>query len=212
MQDTALFWDRVAEKYARRPIADMTSYTRTLDRTRSYLSPKDRVLELGCGTGSTALLLAESVASISASDLSAEMIRIGKAKAREQGIKNVTFHTAELFDDALNVGPYDAVLALNLLHLLPDPAAAARRINGLLTPGGLFISKTVCVPPRGWGLKMGIVKMILPIMQWLGKAPFVRFMHIEELESAISEAGFRIVESANYPAMSPSRYIVARKL
>jgi len=47
-------------------------------------------------------------------------------------------------------------------------------------------------------------------MQWLGKAPYVRFMEIAELEHIISSEGFKIIETGNYPP--PSRYIVARKV
>ena len=51
--------------------------------------------------------------------------------------------------------------------------------------------------------------MALPLMQWLGKAPFVKFMEIAELEGHIKEAGFEIIESSMTPP--PSRYIVAKK-
>ena len=210
MIDAAEFWNRAAAKYAKSPIANMDAYSYTLERTRSYLSASDRVLEVGCGTGSTALLLAESVAHITASDLSANMIRIAADKARDQGISNVTAVTAGLFDSAIEGGPYDAVLAFNLLHLLEDSRAAVRRINALLKPGGTFISKTVCLPGSGAPLKFRVMKMILPLMQWIGKAPYVKFMDTEELEDLIASEGFKIVESGTHPA--PSRYVVARKL
>jgi len=218
MQNAATFWDNVARKYAKSPIADMDAYTYTLERTRSYLSPDDTILEVGCGTGSTALLLAGDVGHITASDLSANMIKVGSDKAKEQGIPNVKFVKAELFDSAIDNdspdgspdGSYDAILAFNLIHLLPDTPAAIRRINGLLKPGGTFISKTVCQPGAGASLKFRLIKMILPLMQWLGKAPYVRFMEIAELEHIISSEGFKIIETGNYPP--PSRYIVARKV
>ena len=212
MQDTAKFWDKVAVKYAGRPIADEDAYARTLERTRSYLSPNDGVLEVGCGTGSTALLLAGDVGRITASDLSGNMIRIGSEKARDQGISNVTFVNAALFDGVLENGPWDAVLAFNLLHLLEDLPAAIGRIDGLLKPGGLFISKTICATGPGMPLKLRLMKMILPLMQWIGKAPYVHFMAIEELEETIASGGFTIIETGNYPASPPSRYIVARKI
>jgi 2-polyprenyl-3-methyl-5-hydroxy-6-metoxy-1,4-benzoquinol methylase len=212
MQNAAQFWDHAAEKYAKSAISDMDSYTYTLERTRSYLSPNDQILEVGCGTGSTSLLLAGDVRHVTASDLSANMIKIGSEKAEAQGVSNVTFVTAALCDSAIENGPYDAVLALNLIHLLEDAPAAVRRINGLLKPGGVFISKTVCRPGAGTPLKFRLIKMILPLMQMIGRAPYVNFMEIAELEGIVSSAGFKIIETGNYPAAPPSRYIVARKL
>lgn len=210
MQDSALFWDKTAEKYAKSPIADEAAYAYTLERTRSYLSADDSILEVGCGTGSTALLLAGEVASVTASDISPNMIAIGAKKAKAQNINNVTFVTAALSGSALDEGPYDAVLAHNMLHLLEDVPAALRRIHGLLKPDGVFISKTVCMPKSGAPFKFRLIKMILPLMQWVGKAPYVNFMEVNELETMVTDAGFKIVETGTYPA--PSRYIVARKI
>lgn len=212
MQDAATFWDKAARKYAKSPIADMDAYTYTLGRTRSYLKPSDTVLELGCGTGSTALLLAENVAHITASDLSANMIKVGTEKAAAQGISNVSFVQSDVTGAALGDTSYDVVMAFNLIHLLEDPKAAVRRVHGLLKPGGLFISKTVCTPGATLPLKFRLILLVLPLMQMLGKAPYVNFMHIEELEALITAEGFEIMEAGNYPAAPPSRYIVARKL
>lgn len=212
MTDQTKFWDKIAEKYAKDPIADMDGYTYTLDRTRSYLSPTDRVLELGCGTGSTALLLADSVAKITASDLAPNMIRIAKEKAEKEGTTNIDFLAADLFDPANEQGPFEAVLAHNLLHLVETLPEALNRINGLLKPGGLFISKTFCVDPDRLTAKIRAMRVILPIMQMVGKAPFVAFMTSTEYERHISEAGFKIIETGNYPATEPRRYVVAKKL
>ncbi len=210
MQNAAEFWDKVAPKYAKSPISDMDAYTYTLERTRSYLSPDDRVLEVGCGTGSTALLLANNVKHITASDLSSKMIEVGMEKTRDQDVSNVTFVTAELFDSAIDNGPYDTVMAFNMLHLVEGPREALGRINGLLKPGGLFISKTVCRPGAGAPFKYRFMRLIVPLMQMLGKAPYVNFMRVEELEDMVASAGFKIIESGTYPP--PSRYIVARKM
>lgn len=209
MQQAATFWDNTAEKYANSPIQDLKAYNYTLERTRSYLSPTNKVLEVGCGTGSTALLLSENVDQIDASDLSGKMIEIAARRSREQGVTNVNFITADLLNGAIDNGPYDVVLALNLLHLVKDTPAAIRRINGLLKPGGTFISKTVCQPGKGASLKFRLIKAVLPIMQFLGRAPYVKFMEIKELENQLTSQGFKIIESGNYPP--PSRYIVAIK-
>lgn len=212
MQNAEKFWDKVAKKYAKSPVADMEAYTYTLDRTRSYLSANDKVLEVGCGTGSTALLLAADTGQIKASDLSGKMIEIAKEKARDQGVSNVEFIKADLFDDRLEDGPYDVIMAFNILHLLEDISSAVQRINGLLKPGGTFISKTVCKPGKGTPFKFRLLLAILPIMQFFGKAPFVNFMTIAELEETVSSQGFKVIETGNYPAAPPCRFIVAKKL
>ncbi|MCP5081417.1 MAG: class I SAM-dependent methyltransferase [Alphaproteobacteria bacterium] len=212
MQNAASFWNKAAQKYAKSEISDMDAYTYTLGRTRSYLSSNDQVLELGCGTGSTALLLAGNVGHITASDLSENMLKVGTEKAAGQEISNVTFVQSDVMGSAIGEGPYDAVMAFNLLHLLEDPKGAIQRVGGLLKPGGLFISKTVCTPGAGLPFKFWLILMVLPIMQWLGKAPYVNFMEIEELEAMIRAEGFEIMEAGNYPAAPPSRYIVAKRL
>ncbi len=209
MQQTTTFWNKIAEKYARTPIEDVPAYEYSLERTKSYLTEKDHVLELGCGTGSTALTLAPNVKKITASDLADNMIRIAKDKAREQQVDNVEFVVADVFSPAINQTPYDVVMALNLIHLLKDTKAVMQRAHEQVKPGGLFISKTVLRPGKNAKLKFKIMLMVLPLLQWLGKAPFVKFMETPELEGHVMEAGFEIIETGNYPATS--RYIVARK-
>jgi len=211
MPTTAEFWDSVAEKYARSPIRDMDSYQYTLGRTRSYLAKTDKVLELGCGSGSTALLLAESVGRMTSTDIAPAMIEIARRKAAEAEAGNVRFEAAGILDAPRDDAPYDAVLAFNLLHLVRDVEGALAHINGLLKPGGLFISKTICRPVAGFSFQYVLMRLALPVMRALGKAPFVAFRSIADWEAMITAAGFEIVETGNHPAQPPSRYIVARK-
>ena len=211
MKTATEFWDAAAEKYSKAAIEDMDGYNYTLDRTRSYLKPTDIVLEVGCGTGSTALLLAPSVKHITGTDVSGNMIKIANDKVQQEGTQNISFAALDVFDDSQDQGPYDVVLAHNLLHLLEDVPAAINRFNGLLKPGGLFISKTFCQDGGKLSFKMKLMMMALPIAQMLGKAPFVNMMSITELETMISNSGFEIIETGNYPATAAGRYIVARK-
>lgn len=211
MQSTAAFWDKVSVKYAKQPIADEAAYQLTLDKTKGYLKADDHVLEVGCGTGSTALLLAENVQHITASDISGKMIEIGRGKAEAQDVSNIDFIQSDLLDDAFTEKTYDAVLAHNMLHLIEDMPSAIQSIHSLLEPGGIFVSKTVCTFGAGAPLKWYLLKLALPIMQFFGKAPYVNFMNVKELESLIENSGFTILESGNYPETALSRYIVARK-
>lgn len=211
MTSDIAFWDKMADGYSRQPIADMAAYEYTLNRTRSHLGANDRVLELGAGTGGTARLLAPGVAHVTATDLSPNMTAIGRTKAADEGISNVTFRAASVEEALADETLFDAVLALNLLHLLHDPEDVAKKVHARLKPGGLFISKSVCLPVGRAPLKFTLIKAALPIARALGKAPYVNFMRIDALEAHITRAGFDIIETGNYPANPPNRYIVARK-
>lgn len=210
MRDAATFWNGMAAKYARSPIKDMQSYDYTMERTAAYLAPDDKVLELGCGTGTTALRLADKVAHYTGSDIANEMIEIAKGKAADAKVENVNFITGGVKN--ITSEPLDAVLAYNLIHLLDDPNEAMAKAHELLKPGGYFISKTVCNPSKSKSWKFRLIKAALPLMQMVGKAPYVNFMEIPELEALIEEAGFKIIETGNYPADPPCRFVVAQKM
>lgn len=209
MTDTARFWDRSAKKYASAPIKDIPAYEYTLDRTRSYLMPTDRVLELGCGTGSTGLLLAGAVAQYHGTDISPEMIRIARDKAAAEAVDNITFTAATAQEGMVAAGPVDVVLALNLLHLLRDVEDLFDRIHAALPPGGHFISKTVCLAEPSIGVRRFAFRAMIPLMRLVRLAPFVRSFRFDGLENSIEAAGFEVIETSTGPAMS--RYIVARK-
>lgn len=214
MIQNATFWDKVAPKYAKSPIADQAAYEYTLDRTRTYLSPKDSVLELGCGTGSTALLLAPDVKQITAIDLSPGMLVIAREKAAKAGVNNVSF---EVGADVPKQDQFDVVMGYSLFHLIPDMEKRFAQINELLPKGGYFISKTVCLGERSAGisgaLKTLAIRIAIPVMQLIGKAPYVRNFSVKELEHAVTDAGFEIIESGSHPkGPPPAHYIVARKV
>lgn len=200
------FWDRRAAEYAKKPVPDERAYAQTLERVRAYLTPNDRVLELGCGTGSTALALSASTPDILATDYSAEMIAIATAKARAAGVTSVRFRQSDTEDLALGEEPFDVVLAMNLLHLVGDVPALARRVHGLLRPGGLFVSKTPCLGDQGLA-----VRWVVPLLRVFRAAPYVNFATERSLVTDVTGGGFEIVETGMYPRKSRSFFVVARR-
>ena len=136
----AAFWDKIAPKYAKNPITDMNNYRATLDRIKAILQPHHRVLEIGCGTGSTALELADGVDRYIGTDASTGMIKIAQAKIQKDAPEHLRFavHAAE----DMPAAPHDVILALNLLHLVPNLEEVFDRTYEALPSGGLFIAKT----------------------------------------------------------------------
>ncbi|HKL55911.1 MAG: class I SAM-dependent methyltransferase [Roseovarius sp.] len=207
MADTQ-FWDRVARRYAARPIGNMAAYETTLERTRAYLRDTDQVLELGCGTGSTALLLAPGVEHLTASDLSGEMIAIANEKLADFEGDNLEFRQSDVFDAGFAPGGFDAVLAFNFLHLLDGMDPTLARVHSLLKPGGLFISKTICLGRHAWHFRA-----LIGLLRLVRKAPpAVNFLDAGDVQSAIRAAGFVIEETGDYPVRLRAHFIVARKL
>ena len=187
MNASAKFWNKVADGYAKQPIADEAAYQKKLQITREYLQPSMNVLEFGCGTGSTALAHAPYVHHIQAIDFSSNMIAIAQSKAAAQNIQNVTFEQASI--DELNVpdGTYDAVLGLNVLHLLANKEAAIAKVHKLLQPSSVFITSTICL-----GDTMAWFKLIAPVGKALGLFPLVKVFTVKDLEKSLTDAGFAI--------------------
>lgn len=206
--DNARFWDGIARKYATDRIKDMPGYERTIARTRHFLSSSDTVLEVGCGTGTTALKLAPFVALIVGSDMSNEMVAIAREKAIALSCQNAEFTVAAADRSPGSDGSYDAVLAFNLLHLIADRPATLARIHRLLKPGGLFISKTPCLSEMN-----PLIRVVVPLMRFAGKAPFVSFFAATALEAEIGDVGFKIHERERHgTGRKDARiFIVAKK-
>ena len=210
----ATFWNKIAAKYAQDPVLDEAAYNFTCERSISYLRPEFRALEIGCGTGSTALRLRAHVSTFEATDISEAMIQIARERQPETAPhEQVAFRVASAPDSFDSGVSYDAIFAHSLLHLIPDPEALLARVALAIPAGGYFISKTPCLGASGMGLQGGAMRLMIPLMQLIGKAPpVIRFFSTEGLEAMITQAGFKVMEAGSFPSgKPPSHYIVARR-
>ncbi len=188
-QPDARFWDRGARRYAARPISDPEGYARTLAAARARLSPEDRVLELGCGSGDTARALAGAVRLYRATDISAAMIAVAEERQADPPLPGLSFAIGTAGEIEPPAGGFDAVLALNYLHLVRDLPATLGRIHDLLAPGGLFLSKTPCLAD----MNPLVGHVLLPILRAVGRAPHVLVFGEADLASGLREAGFDLL-------------------
>jgi ubiquinone/menaquinone biosynthesis C-methylase UbiE len=205
----ARFWDRIAAKYAADPIADMAGYEATLRRVQSLLFPNQDVLEIGCGTGTTALRLAPYTRRLRATDVSAGMVAIAREKLAAEPVPQLSFDLADADAEVAGPGEYDVVLAFNLLHLVSDLDRALQLAERALRPGGLLISKTACLSE----MNPLIPWLALPLMRAIGRAPYVRCFDAAALQSAITRQGMDIVSVERHGTRGKDFrvFIVARK-
>lgn len=205
----ARFWDRIARKYAADPIADLPGYEATLRRVQGLLSTSHDVLEIGCGTGSTALRLASRTRRLLATDVSAEMIAIAREKLAAQPVPQLELAVADADAPVFGQGAWDAVLAFNLLHLVDDLDHAIDSVVQALRPGGLFISKTACLNE----MNPLVPRLALPLMRAIGKAPHVLCFDAAQLQAALVRHGLAIeaVERHGTKGKEIRVFMVARK-
>ncbi|MBB1488710.1 class I SAM-dependent methyltransferase [Oceanospirillum sediminis] len=205
MSHHAGFWNMIAKRYSRQPIADEASYQKKLHVTHDYLSSESRVLEFGCGTGSTAIFHAPDVAYIHAIDISEQMLNIAEKKTQDAGIENLTFARTDLEHLNSEQESWDVIMGMSVLHLLPDRQAELDRVYQLLKPGGVFISSTACLSDSGLAFRM-----IAPLLRCLPFLPSVYVFSVSGLQLALKQAGFDI-EYQWQPGKNAAVFIVARK-
>ncbi len=133
-------WDRMAADYHNE---EDPRFAPAVDHViaSAGLRPGDAVLDLGTGTGSVALKVAQAVGpagTVLAVDISPEMLRVATSRAAATGVTNIAFREGSAESIPADDASADAIASSLCLMFVPDRAAAARECARVLKPGGRF--------------------------------------------------------------------------
>jgi 2-polyprenyl-6-hydroxyphenyl methylase/3-demethylubiquinone-9 3-methyltransferase len=168
-----------------------------------------RILELGCGNGSFAGLLAGKGYEVSAMDMSESGIELARLSH-----PNVSFRRASVYEDLSGIWgrPFDAVIALEVLEHLYDPRLFLRRVAACLGKEGTLVLST---PYHGYLKTMAVAvsgrfdRHFDPL--WDGG--HIKFWSKATLWRLLTEAGFQVERwegAGRLPLLWKSMIVVGR--
>ena len=142
-----MIWDRVAPLY---DLAVNTLNRRVYYETGSAVArlirPGDTVLECACGTGTITAAIAPACARVVATDFSEGMLK--QARKKLARFPHVVVEQADITDLRYADNSFDAVVAANVIHLLPEPGDALKELKRVTRPGGTIIVPTYVIPKK----------------------------------------------------------------
>jgi ArsR family transcriptional regulator len=171
------YFDRVAATFGEQVLPGRT--WEGLARSLLRLAPRQRYADLGIGDGMLTLMLAEVAESVTAVDLSCEMLTALNQRARRRGIKNIETVEGEIEDLPLEDGSFDVVVLSQALHHARVPAVALQEAHRITRPGGRVL----------------VIDLLAHTEEWVREKLQDRHLGFTEsaLENMLGNAGFEEV-------------------
>ena len=146
--DSRAYFDRVAASFGERILPGRT--WEGLARALLRLTPRARYVDIGVGDGLLTLMLAEAAESVTAVDISPEMLRQLAQRAERAGLRNVTPVEGELEDLPLPDAAFDVAVLSQALHHADDPALALAEARRVVVPGGRVLVTDLLAHTEDW--------------------------------------------------------------
>lgn len=138
---TAEFWDAQAPTFDDEPdhgLRDPTVRRAWADLLLPRLPESATVADLGCGTGTLAVLLGQAGHVVRGVDFAPRMVKAARVKATRAGLK-AEFVVGDAATPPWASSTFDVVLSRHVLWAMDDPDEALQRWLELLRPGGLLL-------------------------------------------------------------------------
>ncbi len=196
------YWERHARNYDAslrwvlgRPLPRM------LKLASEAVRGKRKVLEVAAGTGIVTSALAQTSDHVVATDYAEAMVDALQQRVQGAGLENVTCEQADIYSLPYSAGEFDAVVAANVLHLVPDLPAAIQALRSVTKPGGVLVAPTFChdETKASW-----LVSRLLAVSGFPGQRRFT----MQSLRSALEDSGLQISREELLPGLIPVGFVV----
>lgn len=182
---------------------------RTVERLG--LLPGERVLDVCCGSGASALPAAAAVGpggAVTGVDLAENLLELARTKAKQRGLENIEFRSGDMTNLPFETHSFDVVVCVFGIFFVPDMQLALRELKRVLCPGGTLAITT-------WGPRLfepgntvfwNAVRDVRPDLH-KGFNPWDRISAVEDVRSLLETAGFSepqvAAEAGSQPVNSP---------
>jgi SAM-dependent methyltransferase len=153
------------------------------------------VIELAAGTGEFSLACAPKAKDVVCSDISRNMLKIAKKKAKKRGIKNISFENYNIYEINVKDKTFDFVLAPQVLHLLDNPQKAASELRRICAKK-VILPQCLLKEIGGWA------KLKVSIWKIFGFAPKVD-LNRDEYKEFLEKIGFENCEISYFESSMP---------
>lgn len=194
------YWDRHAKNYDRSMILLGGPVPRMTELAADAVRDAGEVLEVAAGTGLMTRALARTAGRVIATDYATAMVESVAARVHAEGLTNVTCEQADIYALRFPDAMFDAVVAANVLHLVPDLDGAIAALRRVLKPGGRLIAPTYCHAET-------MVSRTLSRLLALTGFPGQRRFDLAGLRGALEGAGLRVERSELVRGVIPIGYV-----
>ncbi len=155
-----------------------------------------RVLDIGCGGGLLSEPMARLGAAVTGIDPAARNIPVARLHAEQSGLE-IDYRVATAEDLVAEGAAFDAVLNMEVVEHVPDPAAYIAACARLVAPGGLMVTSTVNRTAKSFALAIVGAEYVL---RWLprGTHQWGKFVTPDELSDHLAAAGLEQVDAKGF--------------
>lgn len=201
--DDRSYWNRHARSYDWSLVPLGIPMPRMLRLTAEAVTGAENVLEVAAGTGLVTPTLARAATHVVATDYADAMVTFLQKRVSKDRLDNVACEQADVYALRFESGTFDAIVAANVLHLLPDLTAGLEALRRVLKPTGQVIVPTFChaqtVLSRG-------VSRVLAATGFPGQRRFT----LDSLVEVVGASGFEVTRKELIPGLIPIGFVAAR--